>query len=41
MDCAGYGEAEYQRHKALLFQELGMEPDEEKIRYYVLMDELF
>jgi hypothetical protein len=25
----------------LLFQELGIEPDEEKIRYYILLDELF
>jgi len=41
MEYAGYSEAEYQRHKKLLFQELGMEPDEEKIRYYILLDELF
>ena len=36
-----YGEAEYQKYKALLFQELGLTPDEEKIRYYILLDELF
>ena len=39
--CAGYSEAEYQEYRALLFRELGMEPDEEKIHYYVLLDELF
>lgn len=41
MDCAGYSEAEYQEYRALLFRELGMEPDEEKIHYYILLDELF
>ncbi|MCL2462068.1 MAG: aminoglycoside 3'-phosphotransferase [Defluviitaleaceae bacterium] len=39
--CAGYSEADYQKYRALLFRELGMEPDEEKIRYYILLDELF
>lgn len=38
---AGLDEAEYQRHKALLFHELGIDPNEEKIRYYILLDELF
>ncbi len=41
MEYTGYGEGEYQKHKALLFQELGIKPDEEKIRYYILLDELF
>lgn len=31
---AGYDES-------LLFRELGVEPDEEKLRYYILLDELF
>jgi kanamycin kinase/aminoglycoside 3'-phosphotransferase-3 len=41
VECAGYGESEYQRYKALLYRELDIEPDEEKIRYYILLDELF
>lgn len=41
MEYAGYGEEEYQKYKALLFQELGIESDEEKIRYFILLDELF
>jgi kanamycin kinase/aminoglycoside 3'-phosphotransferase-3 len=41
MEWRGYGEDEYLKYKALLFQELGIEPDEEKIRYYILLDELF
>lgn len=35
------GEAAYQKARSLLFQELGMIPDEEKIRYFILLDELF
>ena len=41
IEHAGHSESEYEKYKALLFQELDMEPDEEKIRYYVLLDELF
>lgn len=37
-----YGGKAYQiDHPELLFEELGMEPDWEKIRYYILLDELF
>ena len=36
-----YGEAECQRYERLLFSEIGVEPCEEKIRYYILLDELF
>jgi kanamycin kinase/aminoglycoside 3'-phosphotransferase-3 len=36
-----YDENEYLRYKGLLFQELGIEPNEEKIRYFILLDELF
>jgi kanamycin kinase/aminoglycoside 3'-phosphotransferase-3 len=38
---AGYDESDYLKYKELLFRELGIEPDEEKIRYYALLDELF
>ena len=41
MEYAVYDETEYQKYKRLLFKELDMEPDEEKIRYYILLDELF
>jgi kanamycin kinase/aminoglycoside 3'-phosphotransferase-3 len=41
MEHSGYGDDEYEKHKTLLFQELGIEPDAEKIRYYILLDELF
>jgi kanamycin kinase/aminoglycoside 3'-phosphotransferase-3 len=41
VECAGYGESEYNKYKNLLFQELAIEPNEEKIRYYILLDELF
>ncbi|MDD4493715.1 MAG: aminoglycoside 3'-phosphotransferase [Eubacteriales bacterium] len=41
MEYTGYGEEEYQKYKKLLFRELDIEPDEEKIRYYILLDELF
>ena len=41
IECAGYTESDYSVYKHLLFRELGMEPDEAKIRYYILLDELF
>jgi len=41
MEYCGYGENDYQKYKTLLFQELGIVPDEEKIRYYILLDEFF
>ena len=41
IDLGSYSETEYRKYRALLFQELGLEPDEERIRYYVLLDELF
>jgi len=34
-------ESDYTKYKAMLFDELGIAPDEEKIRYYILLDELF
>lgn len=36
-----YSEMEYERYKRLLFDCLQIEPDEDKIRYYCLLDELF
>ena len=41
IECAGYTESDCNVYKQLLFSELGMEPDEAKIRYYILLDELF
>ena len=41
MRFANRGEDEYQRYKSLLFKELGIEPDEEKIRYFILLYEFF
>jgi len=41
MEYGLYGEAEYQVYERLLFSELGIEPCEEKLRYYILLDELF
>lgn len=41
MEYTGYNEAAYQKYKKLLFQELDIAPDEEKIRYYILLDEFF
>jgi len=41
MEYSGYDEDDYQKYKTLLFHELGIVPDEEKIRYYILLDELF
>ena len=43
-NCMEYGicgEAKYQVYERFLFSELGLEPCEEKMRYYVLLDELF
>lgn len=36
-----YSEREYQKYKSLFFQQLGVEPDEKKIRYFNLLDEFF
>jgi len=36
-----YSEKQYSKYKALFFGELGIEPDEEKVRYYNLLDEFF
>ena len=36
-----YGEEAYQAYERLLFSEMGVAPCEEKIRYYMLLDELF
>ncbi|MDW7656898.1 MAG: APH(3') family aminoglycoside O-phosphotransferase [Bacillota bacterium] len=41
IDFAEYGENEYEKYKKQLFLEIGLEPDEAKIRYYILLDELF
>jgi len=41
MRFANRGEEEYQRYKSLLFSELEIEPDEEKIRYFILLYEFF
>jgi kanamycin kinase/aminoglycoside 3'-phosphotransferase-3 len=41
MQCAGHDDSVYETYRALLFQELDLAPDEEKIRYYILLDELF
>ncbi len=41
IEYAGYSEDEYLTYKRLLFDALGINPDEEKIRYYILLDELF
>lgn len=38
---AFYGGKPYPGYEALLFRELGITPDREKIRYYILLDELF
>ena len=35
-----YSEAEYLQYRALLFKELNIEPNEDKIRYFILLDEL-
>jgi kanamycin kinase/aminoglycoside 3'-phosphotransferase-3 len=36
-----YSESDYLRYKELFFNKLGFEPNEEKARYFNLMDELF
>ena len=36
-----YNENDYQKYRQLFFHELGIVPNEEKIRYFILMDELF
>jgi kanamycin kinase/aminoglycoside 3'-phosphotransferase-3 len=41
MRFANRGEDVYQKYKALLFHQLGIEPDEEKIRYFILLYEFF
>ena len=41
MKFANHCEDEYQKYKSLLFRELGIKPDEEKIRYYILLYEFF
>ncbi|MPM74585.1 Aminoglycoside 3'-phosphotransferase [bioreactor metagenome] len=37
----GYNNNDFIKYKELLFNELGIKPDEEKIKYYILLDELF
>ncbi len=39
-ELGGMGDTEFQRMRALFFEELGMEPDEEKLRFYNLLDEI-
>jgi kanamycin kinase/aminoglycoside 3'-phosphotransferase-3 len=41
MRFANRDEAEYQKYKELLFKELEIEPDEDKIRYFILLYEFF
>lgn len=41
VDHADYEYNDFLKHKVLFFDELGLIPDEEKIRYYILLDELF
>ena len=41
MRFANRGDDEFQKYKSLLFKELGIEPNEEKIRYYLLLNEFF
>ncbi len=41
MRFANLGEEEYLKYKSLLFKELGIEPNEEKIRYFILLYEFF
>ena len=40
LTCVGF-ENDYEACRTQLFQELGITPDDKKIRYYTLMDELF
>ena len=37
----GLNEADYQKCKALFYSRLGIEEDAQKLRYYILLDELF
>jgi len=41
MRFANRGEDEYQKYKSLLFKELGIVPDAERIRYFILLYEFF
>jgi hypothetical protein len=41
MEHDDYGELEYHRYKEQLLQVLGIELDETKNCYYILLDELF
>ena len=41
MRFANRGEDQYQKYRSLLFRQLGFKPDEEKIRYYILLYEFF
>jgi hypothetical protein len=41
IEFSGNDESGYEKYRSLLFQELDLAPDEEKIRYYILLDELF
>ena len=41
MEYGLHGEEEYQRYERLLFSEIDIEPCEEKMSYYILLDELF
>ena len=40
-NCEKLGRGDFSDYKQLLLEELGVEPDEGKIRYYMLLDELF
>lgn len=41
IEYGGYDEKSARYYESLFFRELGIEPDKEKIRYYILLDELF
>lgn len=40
-EISGFGEEKFQSLKKLFYDELGIEEDKEKLRYYILLDELF
>lgn len=40
-DCFGLSENDYQKYKKLFYSRLGIEEDAQKLRYYILLDELF
>ena len=40
-DLLGLSESDYQKYKALFYSSLGIEEDAQKIKYYILLDELF